>query len=1128
MSPRLKLYVLIIIFMMFRYIGFTQDIHFTIVDPPKDAPWIAVLDITQDPQGYLWMATDNGLNKYDGHQYTIYRNDSKNPNSISPGKMEKVYADKNGIIWIATYTAGLDRFDPATNTFTHYRHQSGNARSLANDTVRGIIEDHQGIIWIGTNGGLDNFDPKTGIFKHFVHHANDPTSLSNSHVRALYEDKKGTIWVGTGSPWNVETAKGEGGLNRLDRKTGKFTRYLHDANDPHSLTDNRVLVIFEDSHGTFWVGTAGDGLHTMDRGKGTFERHLYDPAHPEKLSRPPLKKPEDAGVDDHITFINEDVSGKIWIGTYVGGINVYDPLTKKTAWYGNGSNSKQKIGRNEFWALCKTNDGLLWIATFYRTELYKINPYQNKLPYNYMGKAAVGFIDDANGGFWMTTSKGLVHKTSDNTQETFHIDKKAALRQDPLSTKDVFLSIVKDIDNKLWLSSFNGLYLFDPVRNSFTGYHHQGGNANSLLSDSTYFLKKGKAGKLWIGTSSGLDLMDIKTKTFKHFRNDPKDTTSISSNAIINIESDNNSAVWVATYKGINKLDEKTGHFKRYLANLNVTLLNDSRGNLWAATNNGLYKYNENIDNFSIFSLEGLAVSWFTEDHEKNLWLATNSGLIKLNLQNKETSIYGKSQGVNADALTSGYVRPNGEILFGDTSGYFAFQPGELLHRAPAPNTNINRFLLADVPVAPTAGGILTKPVFNTKEINLNYNQSTFSFGFTSIDYVSEEGDKRVFYMLQNYDSKWRKAGSEEIANYYDIPPGNYIFKVKSINVDGLVAEKHIDIIISPPWWQKWWAYVLFALLFIGSVWGFIHYRSLSLIKEKRILEHKVHVRTEEVLQQKEEIEAQRDHLEKAFGDLKSAQTQLIQSEKMASLGELTAGIAHEIQNPLNFVNNFSDVNEEMLGELEEELNKGDIAEAKAIAADIRENERKINHHGKRADFIVKGMLQHSRTSTGERQPTNINTLADEFFRLSYHGLRAKDKSFNAELTTHFDENLPKVNVVQQDMGRVLLNLFNNAFYAVKQKVKTSGADYKPGVTVTTTSANGQVIIKVKDNGVGIPDAIKEKILQPFFTTKPTGEGTGLGLSLSYDILVKGHSGTLDILSKEGEGSEFIVKLPVG
>ncbi len=279
--------------------------------------------------------------------------------------------------------------------------------------------------------------------------------------------------------------------------------------------------------------------------------------------------------------------------------------------------------------------------------------------------------------------------------------------------------------------------------------------------------------------------------------------------------------------------------------------------------------------------------------------------------------------------------------------------------------------------------------------------------------------------------------------------------------------------------------------------------------------------------EQKEEIEAQRDDLGQALEELKSTQTQLIQSEKMASLGELTAGIAHEIQNPLNFVNNFSEVNKDLLAELKEELDRGNISDAKEIADSVIGNEEKINHHGRRADSIVKGMLQHSQSGSGAKEPTNINALADEYIRLSYHGLRAKDKSFNAELVTHFDETLPKVNAIPQDIGRVLLNLFNNAFYAVHQKQKTAaGTGYKPEVTVSTYAEKGHVIIKVKDNGTGIPDAIKEKIMQPFFTTKPTGEGTGLGLSLTYDMVVKGHGGKIDINTKEGEFTEFTVTLP--
>jgi two-component system NtrC family sensor kinase len=287
------------------------------------------------------------------------------------------------------------------------------------------------------------------------------------------------------------------------------------------------------------------------------------------------------------------------------------------------------------------------------------------------------------------------------------------------------------------------------------------------------------------------------------------------------------------------------------------------------------------------------------------------------------------------------------------------------------------------------------------------------------------------------------------------------------------------------------------------------------------------------IASQKVELEQQvterTAELHQSLNDLKQTQNQLIQSEKMASLGELTAGIAHEIQNPLNFVNNFSEVSVELLDELEIELTNGDKEEAIAIASDVKQNLEKILHHGKRADGIVKGMLQHSRASSSAKEPTDINKLAEEYLRLAYHGLRARDKTFNAELITNFDESLPMVNVVPQDIGRVLLNLFTNAFYAVQQKQKTAGPNYKPTVQIKTFApplANGGWGAIVRDNGTGIPEGIKDKILQPFFTTKPTGEGTGLGLSLSYDIIVKAHGGKIEIDSKEGEYTEFTISIP--
>lgn len=282
----------------------------------------------------------------------------------------------------------------------------------------------------------------------------------------------------------------------------------------------------------------------------------------------------------------------------------------------------------------------------------------------------------------------------------------------------------------------------------------------------------------------------------------------------------------------------------------------------------------------------------------------------------------------------------------------------------------------------------------------------------------------------------------------------------------------------------------------------------------------------EELEQKRKAIEETNSALQKSLEELKAAQAQLIQSEKMASLGELTAGIAHEIQNPLNFVNNFSDVSTELVDEMNEEIDEGNLEDAKQIAQDLKQNLEKINHHGKRAGDIVKGMLQHSRSSSGIKELTDVNALADEYLRLAYHGLRAKDKTFNAAMKTDYDESIGLIKIIPQDIGRVVLNLITNAFYAVTERKKLAVEGYEPIVTVTTKKFSDRVEVHVKDNGTGIPQKVLEKIFQPFFTTKPTGQGTGLGLSLSYDI-VKAHGGELKVETKEGEGAEFIISLPL-
>lgn len=345
---------------------------------------------------------------------------------------------------------------------------------------------------------------------------------------------------------------------------------------------------------------------------------------------------------------------------------------------------------------------------------------------------------------------------------------------------------------------------------------------------------------------------------------------------------------------------------------------------------------------------------------------------------------------------------------------------------------------------------------------------------------------------------------------------------------------------ISRDFFNRWENYLDNASM-LAIIWLlatlFSQYRQIKTAEKERIKRLKEDEINRAIARRKVELEelvtertaeltSQKEALEQTLEELRTTQAQLIQSEKMASLGELTAGIAHEIQNPLNFVNNFSEVNAELIAELEEEIKKGnrDFSNVAALLNDLKKNEHKIIHHGKRAEAIVKGMLLHSRSSTGKKEPTDLNALADEYLRLAYHGLRAKDKTFNATIETHFSPDIEPITVIPQDLGRVILNIINNAFYAITEKKKHSDQDYNPTVWVSTRKINGAIELRVKDNGIGIPQKVLDKIFLPFFTTKPSGQGTGLGLSMSYDI-IKAHGGELKVETKEGEGSEFIILL---
>ena len=504
------------------------------------------------------------------------------------------------------------------------------------------------------------------------------------------------------------------------------------------------------------------------------------------------------------------------------------------------------------------------------------------------------------------------------------------------------------------------------------------------------------------------------------------------------------------------------------------------------------------------------------KDHH-NIWISSPTDIFRLNSSRdgliKYPGEYVARSGYLNTYGSGGYMINDGTILLGDEKDYFTFNPDKIAVPPDSSRLYFTRLWIGDDLVVENVEKVHIPDFIEDNGITLTNDQNTFSLAFTELDFRNP-GRNRISYLLKGYDLDWRQSFTEEKVTYFNVSPGQYDFQIKAVNsATGQWSFKSINMIILPPWWATWWAYSLYALLLVLGVWFIHRYQKARVIHAEREKAQKIEL-------------AQAREIEKAYSELKATQEQLIHSEKMASLGELTAGIAHEIQNPLNFVNNFAEVSNELVDEMNEELDKGDIPVARAIAGDLKNNLEKINHHGKRADGIVKGMLQHSHSGDGKKQPTDLNKLADEYLRLAYHGLRAKDKSFNTAMQTDFDKSVGVVTVVPQDIGRVLLNLLTNAFHAVREKQKDAPGGYEPTVTVRTRRTAKGVEIEVSDNGNGVPESIREKIFQPFFTTRPTGQGTGLGLSMSYDIVTKGHGGELRVTSEEGKSTTFTMVLP--
>ncbi|MCX6290175.1 MAG: ATP-binding protein [Bacteroidetes bacterium] len=1094
------------------------NIRFGRISVDKGLSHATVYCSFQDSQGFMWFGTEDGLNKYDGYSFEVYKSDPADRRTISNNIIRCIFEDSKQNLWVGTDN-GLNVYNRSNGSFSHYQNVASDAASLSNNIVSSLAEDKNGTLWIGTSGGLNAFDHATKKFTVYKNNPSDFSSISSNVISSLAVDAAGILWIGTAA----------NGLNAFDPATKKCRRFQSVTNDKQSLSENEITCLKADHSGALWIGTLNGGLNALNTSTGKFTRYTSEPG----------------GLSQNSVFsVCEDKTGMVWIATMGGGLDAFDPASGKFMVYKYDRQNIESLSSNKTWNIFEDNAGTIWISTsggvsYYNRTISKFVTYQaNPGADGEVNNNVYSIYEDQEGRVWTGILGGGLNVFS--RSEGKFVNEKYSFLTNPLLRFSNIFAIYEDLDGTLLLGTTDGLIALEPSSGKITVYKNKANDPSSLSNNYVRSIFQDRSASIWIGTlGGGLNLFDKKNGKFSSFKNNPSDPSSISNNVVTDIyEEDKDGILWIGTYGGgLNAFDRKSKKFTAYKTDVNnlksissnfvQCLYHDASGNLWIGTyGGGLNVLDKTTSVFTHYTerdgLPNNIVNGILADFHGYLWISTNNGVCKLKPASEDQSTqlnFSRSYSV-VDGLQNKFnenacfIGKNGWMYFGGSNGLNAFHPDSIHDNTIIPPVAITRFFLFEKPSR------MDTLITNKKTIDLKYDQNFFSFEFSALNFIFPDKNRYAYKMegLPGIDH-WTYIGTSRTKSFTNIDPGVYTFRVRACNNDGFWNNEGIAIVITikPPFWKTWWFMILSVITVVFVIFMYIRLRTRTLVRQNVVLEEKVNQRTSELKEKNEELTHTMDHL-------RSTQDQLVQSEKMASLGQLTAGIAHEIQNPLNFVNNFSELSVDLINEME---TIPDEEEKKFIIEDIKQNLTKINHHGKRADSIVKGMLMHSRTGVPEKQLTDVNKLVDEFITLAFHGIRAKDNSFNCEIEKSLAEGLPSVQIIPQEISRVLLNIFNNAFYAVDERKKKDKNNYQPVVTLTTRKENNHIIIGIRDNGLGIPPEIKDKIFNPFFTTKPTGQGTGLGLSISYDIITKGHQGELKVESTPGEFTEFIIGLPV-
>ncbi|MCP4148956.1 MAG: response regulator [bacterium] len=1033
----------------------------------------------QDSKGFMWFGTEAGLNRYDGYEFKIFQHDPGDPETLSDSNIECLYEDSAGIIWIGTINGGLNSFHREKGGFTRYRHHDYEPE-LPNawryNQIRAIGADSSGILWVGTAAGLMQFDRASRSYKDYRH---DFVTFITAKdlVYSICEDRSGDLWIGSAV-----------GLGRYHRATNSFTFYSPDALDNLSSGRKNVYRVFEARSGAMWISSRANGIQRFHRDSGTFTRYINRRSDPGSLS---------GNVG---TSISEDPSGALWIGTFNSGLNRYDPKTGDFTRFQHNGSDPYSLSDNGINCTLVDNSGVLWVGTRHRgLNVYDCENRGFKLfTYTSAGKGNMGelavcsILEDDGGELWVGSSGGLSRiRRSDG--RIIHYTHEP---ENPHSlSNNSILSTFKDSDNVLWIGTFGGgLERFNRKSNNFSHYRYDSSDTCSLSHDAVSSICEDSDGELWIGTLLGLNRFDRKNGRFKRYVYIYTDPNSLSSNEITFVCEAGPGMLWICTSWGLNHFDYKKRRITRYLHrpgdpgslsnNFILSIFSSLSGDIWIGTCGGLNKFQSKTGKFRFYDkkdgLPGNTIYCILEDEKGDLWLSTDNGLCRFDPTDGSTWNFDVEDGLQDNEFNAKaqFKNTRGEMFFGGANGFNYFFPEDITRNSFRPPVVITDFRLLNrsVPLRrKNPGSPLQKTIGATDLVTLSYKDYVFSFDFAALHY-SAPGKNRYAYKLEGLDTEWIETGARNRrATYTNLADGNYVFRVKASNKDGIWNQKgtSIRVKILPPPWKTWWAYTAYFLLtvLVLSIIPYLFYKK----------------RTEQQLRVAKETAEKANRAKSDF----------------------LANMSHEIRTPMNAILGFSNLLEEQV----------EIPRQKEFLS-------AISSSGKTLLSLINDILDLSKIEAGklklEYEAVNIHTVLKEIKQIFSQQVAAKGLKFVVEVAP----GVPAVLVL--DQVRIRQVLFNMVGNAVKF---TASGHVKISLSCSHKEPRGglaELTLAVEDTGIGIPPDQQDLIFKAFQQQK--GQtfskfgGTGLGLAITRR-LVEMMKGRISLESKEGEGATFYVTL---